>query len=64
MTQVAPLPEPASVDPVMEGVRWFCPTCERILKKPPNLSRTTGNRYHSWKCQLPMVRVVVRLRAV
>ena len=39
--------------------RWFCLDCEAILRKPPY--RKGDARYHSWRCQRPLVRVDVHI---
>lgn len=33
--------------------RWYCPDCERILRKPPY--KDGAYRYHSWRCKTPLV---------
>lgn len=37
---------------------WICPRCEKVLWKPPTLHE--GQRYHSFRCQVPMVRCRVQ----
>lgn len=38
--------------------RWYCPDCERILKRPPYLD-AAGDRRHSWRCNTPMLDAVI-----
>ena len=37
--------------------RWFCPDCERLLKRPPYRDGTS--RVHSYRCKDPMVNAIV-----
>jgi hypothetical protein len=38
--------------------RWYCPDCDRLLRKPP-FRNDVGERHHSWRCRSPMVSAVV-----
>lgn len=42
------------------GELWLCPDCGRTLRKPPNRI-PTGERFHAYRCQSPLVRARLTL---
>jgi len=42
------------------GELWLCPDCGRTLRKPPNRI-PTGERFHAFRCQSPLVRARLTL---
>lgn len=45
---------------VPQREQWWCPDCQRVLRKPP-LGPVGTTRYHSVHCATPMRRVNVSL---
>lgn len=41
------------------GVRWLCPSCGKVIDRPPNM--VAGERYHAYRCDEPLVRCTVLL---
>jgi hypothetical protein len=43
----------------LQGDRWLCPNCGALRRKTQIMKG--GERYHSWKCKDPMIRVKMTL---